>query len=326
MASILLIGLPNYLILSCYLCYRWHQINASSYELAFLYLAISWIWIGSLLIWYYEERLLNNFFRESRQVIHHKSLRNIYFNVRQKHKKTLITLWTLVVLGVYIFVARDYCNERLGMQGFTDPLYVLSILSVGIQALLNGIGFYGCINMTLQVWNIYKSCDLVINPYHLDKKVGLSVYSDLSLKTTAIFSSGTIYLPILLIVANSINKNIVWGIYILTVMFSVFISLSFFIPNYFLYKKCKLIVRKEAQKIVEKLNPLYNRIINDHKYADNVVAEYNMLRQVFQDLMSIELYPFNLKVTTYLASAVLFPFLMVLAKIFIPKWMGIDTK
>jgi hypothetical protein len=284
---------------------------------------MSWTWIGPLSIWYYEEHLLKNFYRESRYIIQQNCWNEINSKISKYYKRALITAWTLVVIVIYLCVARSYCNKHLGFHGFTDPWYLLSVVSVGMQAVLSGIGFYGCINSMSLIWNVYKSCDLIINPYHFDNKAGMSIFSNLSSKTTLIFSTGAIYLPILLTVATSINEILVVGIYFLTTIFSVSIFLSYSISNYLLYRKSRLIVSKEAQKIAAKLNPLYNRIVNESMHADNIIAEYNNLRRAFHDLISIELYPFNLKGITFMASVIIVPFLMVLAQMFLPIWLGI---
>ena len=315
----ILFGLPNYLILSLYLYLRSNQINAGPLEIVFLYLAASWTWIGPLSIWCYDEKLLNNFYRESKRVVHQDCWNNVY-GIRHSHKKVLISIWTLMVLAVYILFARKYCYERLGLNGFTDPWYLMSLLSVGIQAALTGIGIYGCINMMTMVWNTYKSCDLIINPYHYDKRGGIAIYSELSSKTTLLFCTGAIYLPILLTVAAYIE--LAWGLYSLAVIFTVLILLSYSIPNYFLYKKYQWTVRTEAQKIASKLIPLYSRIVNEHYYADNIGKEYATLNQAFKDLMSIELNPFNVKAATLLATSGLFPILMIMINLLLTKWVN----
>jgi hypothetical protein len=55
LASLLLLGLPFYVLFFFHLYLKFHLFKVPDIDMVFVYLALSWVWLGPYLIWRYEK-------------------------------------------------------------------------------------------------------------------------------------------------------------------------------------------------------------------------------------------------------------------------------
>jgi len=316
----LIFGLPVYFIISIYLLLRSNNINANQNEIFFLYTAISWVWIGAISIWYYDKKLVVNFISNIQPLLKNKESCNFVPDSIKKYRKMIMVPWVTVVIVAYL-LSMDYMVNRLAFSGFLDLFHFLFMLVIVIMAALTGIGFCGVINTFVLIYKVYKHCDLVVDPYNIDELGGLSIFGHLTIRTTMLFSTGALCVPILIIISRALNPAFSIGIYSLIGIFSLFILLSFIAPNYLVYKKAKIEKDEGLVMLNDKLRFLSQQIL--YKDTDTrVLLLYNDLRNYYQDLKNTSLFPFNTKIFISLISSVIFPAVMIFVEKTISKFAG----
>ncbi len=309
---LLAFGLPYYAIFAIHFLLRSNVIYANYKQIIFLSAAISWPWIGAYFIWYYEKVLLNNFFLRLKELVSEKECNELTLSLAKNLKYLVIVCWTTIIIISYL-ASKYYICAIWGFEGYSDLNYVISILYWAIQGLLTGVGFYGVVNTVVLVVKVYKSCNLMICPYKADKLGGLGIFGKLTMKTTIMFATGSLYIPILLDDAQFISSRASLLIYTIVGIFSIFILLSFIVPNYLVYKKAKRDVYNRLDFLATELNAYITQILT--KSGDKPVAElYEHVRSYYYDLRNTQLYPFNFGIFVKLFTSAFMPIGMTFLK------------
>jgi len=148
------------IVLSALYYYRQVTLHQNIGYFIALILACAWIWLGPILIWYYERYTLPRFSQQCKDLIADPGQRReinqiVYSNVHADTIGQAITVvWMSAALS--IFLASLQILARLGVRGEQDPFFWI----IGVGAVL--VSFYTSIGFCLA----YKGIRLV---YKLSK-------------------------------------------------------------------------------------------------------------------------------------------------------------
>jgi hypothetical protein len=162
--------------------------------------------------------------------------------------------------------------------------------------------------------------NLKLDPLHTDKHGGLGCIGDYAIGTTALISSGSLFIPMALQLAYQINSA-KSNIYILVAFFIAILLFSFFYPIYITQAGAK----RQRITTLESLRNRYNEVLDKQKnvrIGKDIKLAYLLdamrIRTEYSDLASINLYPFDVSILNKLVSSLLFP----VAITFIQQFFG----
>lgn len=294
-----------------------------SMSLSFVYasaLGLFWVNIAPFLIWYYDERVLPGFFDDLFEIIsdleERQYLAKKYNNFFAQHRASVSLLWGGAAI-VIVFVSESALRAQ-GMSGSGEIFLWITYAYAGYVGGVLGHGFIGPITTILLIREVtqYK---LEIDPLHPDGLGGLSTVGYVSVRTTLLYSSGSLFLPLLFYFSSAGGMSsvifVIAGIYVLSIL------ISFIYPT--------AIVNRRAQQyrdsILEDLRQQYIEIEEnmDVPQVDDVTElnrrlELQRLQKKYENYDSVNLYPFQLSVLTRLAGSIILPILFMLIEIYLP--------
>lgn len=282
-------------------------------------LGLFWMNIAPVLIWYYDERVLPRFFRDVSELIppeQRNSLSKKYGKYFSSHSTLLSVLFSTICVGV-IYVNRGYLQSQ-GMVGAGE---VFIWTSYAYAAYFGGVlaaqGFTGPVAMILIVRDLCQM-ELQIDPLHPDNLGGLGVIGKVAISTTILYSTGSLFLPLLFRFVSATSNPAI-------VVIALVIYLGGLIAS-FLYPTLK--VNREAQEVrneeLERLRTMYRQIQSEMADASasdtselNKRLELQRIRQEFDKLNSVRLYPMEINILTRLGGSVILPLILLFLEFYL---------
>ncbi len=308
-ASVVIFGLPVDILLSVFLSIRKNYISPQFF-LSYI-LCIIWLNFGPYFIWYYERKVLKDFFQRLTDLLPQQEVKNIsrkYRGVFARKFWILIIPWMSFLFVVY---HDGFILDVAGTFGFLDVWTWLLSMPVIWIPIIAGMGSWGVITTILAI-NDIVSRNLRLDPLHTDKRGGLSCIGNYAIGTTILISSGSLFLPMAYQFALHLN-SLKADVYFLVSFFIAIILLSFVYPIFITYSR----VKDRRTKLLEKLRIKYNKALRDSntikKGARTKLESYLGLIQIrteYNDLSGLNLYPFDVSILNKLVSSVLFPMLI----------------
>jgi hypothetical protein len=311
--------LPWNILSIVYTILFWDSISVS-----FLYasvLALTWVNIAPYLIWFYDERVLPGFFNHLGELIPDEDIRDgiarKYNHFFAQHRISVATFWTIATVAI-IYVSEPALQSQ-GMVGVGSVfLWTTYAYAVYVGAILSH-GFVGPVTTILLVREV-TNYELEIDPLHPDNLGGLSNVGYVSIRTTLLFSSASLILPLLFYFSSSGGVSevifVFAGVYILTIF------VSFIYPT--------TIVNRRAQEyrdnVLEDLREEYHRIENatndpnQNKLSElNKRLELERVQRNYENYNSVSLYPLQLSIITQLIGSVILPILFMFIEFYLPN-------
>lgn len=307
---------PVALVLVLLFGLRASEIRHSAREVIALLLASAWAWLGPVLIWYYEKVTLPRFAQNCRAVIadtkDYRLVRKaIYSNIYALDFCKYFTPIWMVIASIAYFSAYDFVTG-FGVRGYKDVFWWLIFFGVLLVAYYTSIGFcfsYKAYHLT----KIVSRARLDRRIYYVDGVFGLSFIGDFAFITAAMFFSGWLFAPLIIL---SVNQKSLWQyLYstpvLLLGIYFVFTLLSFLIPIYIIHHKIlreKLLRSESFYKIANELTDILgNPISEDH------LKRFDFAKKLIAEVQAIPNWP--LRVDTALKFS--------LTSIFIPTLAGL---
>lgn len=267
-------------------------------------LAAAWSWIGPSLIWNYEVNILPTFWTQmlddrilpSRDI---SEISSAFFRINYGSRKFVVYGWTLLLLLAFVGVS-EFMKE-IGMPRIPGVWFWLWLICLIPAGILTGEGFAGVIMMI----QIIRSCikrDIAMHPYHPDGLGGLSCFGRLAIGTTLLFSSGALFLPILLIGSESSFLTMTW-MYVLVSLYSASIACAFLLPTVQVCIRAKAI----RDRMISDLNMESLRMIPSEV---SECVRLSRKREIYQDILKMGVYPFNPWILSKLIGSVITPLLL----------------
>lgn len=319
LVGILKFTLPWNIFFMTFTILKWESIS-SSFIYAFV-LGLFWVNIAPYLIWFYDERVLPEFFSHLSELIsdreerHH--LAKKYNDFFAQHRISVSLFWGAAAMTV-IFVSEPV----LRAQGMTGNGEIFLWMTYGYAGYVGGIlghGFVGPITTILLIREITKY-ELEIDPLHPDNLGGLSTVGYVSIRTTLLFSSGSLFLPLLFYFSSAGGiSSIIFGI---TGIYIISIFVSFIYPT--------TLVNRRAQEyrdsVLEDLRQQYAELEQTMKEPDqdeiselNKRLELQRIQRNYENYNSVSLYPLQMSILTRLAGSIILPIFFIVVEIYLPN-------
>jgi hypothetical protein len=263
-------------------------------------MGVLWVAIGPYLIYLYDERLLPSFFQKIKDLFEDKKfiedLDRKYNTVFSKGFYKFGIFWC--ALGIFIFFINGRFFEFYQIKFLSVPFFLIMVDFL-IVGLITSIGFWGVLTTIRAIYEVSKAMK-DINPFHGDTFGGLRVFSNFAIGTTLLFSSGALFIPMIIDFASRAH-NYVSVIYFLFILFIFSILLSYFIPIYMIFNKAK----QMKEKALEKLGREYKLLLE--KDEQNLYAQVRILnlRNLYLDYKNLKLYPVEIDKILKLISTIL---------------------
>lgn len=323
-ASALLFGLPPSVVLIAYLGLRWQYMTPSylfSFAAVFLILLVA-----PYLIWYYEAKLLPTF-RDDVTGIVASSDRNRAQSLVDRYSSLIDRYWWMTAIlastPIPILMARGgpFLREY-GLFGVTDPLFwAVFVVLLWIGAIV-GIGFLLVVVTVLIIRNI-ASLELRIDPMYPDGLGGMSIIGRYAIRTTGLFSIGSLLIPLQLQYAAVVGPPAGSLIYVMGSLYAVFIGLSFLYPTIRISQRANEIRQRILENIRDQYEELKRTAGEPRAGADladtDPVTEQKLtrLRNEYQTYQQVRLYPLRVSIIARLIGSIILPLLLMTIEFFL---------
>jgi len=295
--------------------------------------AILWLNVGPWLIWYYDRRVMPEFFAALPAILERpgrvEELASRYDRLFSTLSVVPIVLWNGLLVALFFRSQSFLAAEGLFEVG--GPLYVLYLVSVVWLGTFTGIGFAGVLTTLLAIRAVATE-RLAIDPMHPDGLAGLSVFGSYAIRTTLTFSSGALLLPLAFLFVRA--EGYEGLIYPIVVLYMLAIAFSFVYPTYRINRRAKRIRGEIVDSLRGEYRAATERLESAGGFPDRVAAEgdgrgderpsasadgrfgsvelvgqleLQRLREEYRNYTDVRLYPFQVGVMLKLVSSVLLP-------------------
>ena len=306
-------GFPEFLLISTLFIDRYELLTHDIKTIILVYLAAIWAWIGPAMIWDYETRILPSFLQKIKHFFKDKK---DYHYFKKKHMISIssyavsrIFIISWISLIVYIYINSHSYMLKFGIHDENDYYWYISILGVAFYSYLTALGFLLAVKTISLLLDLLKY-EHKIDFYHHDGKGGFLFVGGFITKTTLMFSTGAVYIPILLELSTSQNNTnlplIAIIIYVIAIIF------SFLLPVYLFHEKISMAKNRYLLKIRKKIN-FYRQCINQS--GNTAYHNYIIYRDDYNYINQFTTWPFDLKNFTTFSASFLLPIILTITQI-----------
>ncbi|WP_435070031.1 hypothetical protein [Haloplanus sp. C73] len=282
-------------------------------------------------VWYYDERLLPQFFDDIELITaesDHDTLERLatrYDHLYADYWWLSTLVWVGLVLTVFV-VGQSYFQS----QGITNPVERAAYLGFFCYWLLfAGLRSHGAVITVFVIRSFAEQVQLDVDPLHPDGLGGLSTVGTFAIRMTVITSLGSLALPLAFQIASNIQYKSV--VYAGVALFVLLVGLNFLYPTYKVNRRAQDLRERMLDAHRERIRTLENRLAlltegDESDLPDDHLAETNdelleleirRARREFEDYQSVQLYPLSIGIITRLVSSILLPVAFILFELFI---------
>jgi hypothetical protein len=311
----LIFGLPLDILFVFFLIAR-YQVISQGFVIPII-IVIFFMNFAPLLIWYYETRLMQEFFHKIVDLIpERKTLDDLN---EKSHRFFARGSWIMAILwGGFLLATFLMINPLLhyaGVFGVQDPWYWVFLAAFIWLLYLHGVGLSGVMT-TIMVSRAISTMTFEIDPMHKDKLGGLSAVGYYSIGTTLLFACGSLLIPVVVQFVTSAAVSTT-PLFTAVSIYTIFILLSFLYPTLKINSQAK----RQRGEILDRLKREYKELELElqypgkkHKARLEGYFELNRIRSLYEDYRDLKLFPFKTEIIAQLVSSVLLPFVFILVK------------
>lgn len=292
---------------------NWEILINNSYNLYVkLFFGLMWGVLGPYFMFRYDKAYIK-FWERVKNIYQGDEIKQLmekFDNEIIKTSNVISILWCTLVTSV-IILDPSYL-EIFGINGWSDPYLYIFILFIIYLVHLTALGFCGVFITIKIIYTLSKDDHLKIDVYNIDNVGGYSCFGNFSLATSLLFSTGVLFLPI--IIDYSIHSGAVAQLIISTVIiiFCIAILLSFIMPVMFSFKKAD----KEKDRIIQGHLEKYRKYRNQNNGLEGKIEELNLYNHLYF-INNVSVYPFNFSNLFKIITASLVPMLVYLIQMLI---------
>lgn len=283
-------------------------------------LVLLWVNIAPYLIWSYDEKVMPEFFDRFLDITaepdEFTQLARKYSRFFGRPHVGAAVFWAVAI--VLVAWAGIPVLHQQGMAGLMPVVYAYAVY-IGI--VLAGPGFMGPI-VTLLLVREVAQLRFDIQPLHPDQLGGLSNVGYYSIRTTLLFSSGSLFLPLAFRLAAGGGRRT--AIIVFVFVYILTIAATFVYPTI----KINRTAAELRDSILEDLRIEYSQLqqeigeSGDDKIADlNHRLELQRLRSKYDDYNNVRLYPLQVDILVQLAGSVLLPLFFLFLETYIGRFV-----
>ncbi|WP_435194815.1 hypothetical protein [Natronomonas sp. EA1] len=284
-------------------------------------LGLLWVNIAPYLIWYYDERVLPSFFERLGEILPEEAsvdeLAEKYTTMFAEPQPLVAAFWTVGTVAI-VFAGTDVLRAQ-GMVG-TGSVFIWTTYAYALFiGLVLSHGFMGPV-LTLRLIGEVAEADLQIDPLHPDNLGGLSTVGYCAIRTTLLYSTASLFLPLLFrFSAASASGIVIFAfatVYVCTIL------------GTFLYPTLRVSLRAHTLRdtALERIRREYRQVEAEMQTPDrdelselNRRLELQRLQTKYQNFNSVSLYPLQTSILARLAGSVFLPLLFIFVEFYVPK-------
>jgi len=304
---------PNLLLTYQIFVYRKAEVTASTVSIIFMYLMFSWSWFGPFGVWIYERIVRPKFWKEVPVLFVNieqlNALQNSFDESMLKRYWPIIIIWT--IFSVFGFICVKGFAISFGIKGFTDFLFWAWVLFISFLGFISGHGFSGVID-TIRIVRRISKIEMTIDQYHFDGHGGSLCVGNLTIWTFGLFSTGSVFLPILFTALNLNEFPSSFAILLLIFLFCLATTTVFMYPLFLIHYRMLDIKGKVHERIKQNAkNLLVPECISGSCDLNDQLKILNF-RNYFVDLDRVVTFPVNTRLFAEIILFAFLPFLMIL--------------
>lgn len=325
LSAVLLFGtVPNVTFL-LYVAFNGHRV--SRWFLVAQAFTVLWLNVGPYLIWYYDQRIMPTFSRKLGRLLDDEE-RAVALG---DHYDTMFSDWwwlcsvPLSGLMLAAFVRTQGSLAAAGVFDIGGPFYWLLLALVAWTGFVGGVGFSGVAVTLLYIRDVANE-DLTIDPLHPDQLGGLSIVGYYAIRTTLMFSTGSLFLPLALQIA--LISEYTTLMYTIIVVYSVFIALSFVYPTYRIHLRARQLrdgilddLRREYAAAKETVPGPGDRHEETSREELLLELQARRIRQEYEDYETVRLYPLQVDILVQLVGSIILPFLFLVLEMYAQQFL-----
>ena len=283
-------------------------------------LALLWVNVAPFLIWLYDQIVLPQFFEKFEEINpDRQKLEDLSKRYNDFIADPPLVLFVFWAAGMLIVAwAGTPVLEDQGMSGDGAPFRWLSyVYAVYMGGVLGEAGTAGVTATLLMIRDI-SDVSFEIQPLHPDQLGGLSNVGYYAIRTTLLYSSGSLFIPLgFSLLAGASNT------YLIAAIISVYIASVLLI---FVYPTVK-INRKASQMRDEILDDLRDQMLEIRQELASCESgeveevskqlELERTRSKYEDYKTVRLYPLQIDILIKLIASILLPIVMIFFEIYI---------
>lgn len=283
--------------------------------------------LGPYLVWYYDERVLPEFLRRATELLPRERVDEY----ARRYDAFFARRWWplsagLSILMGYTFVRSTSFLVRVGVFEAGGPFHYLIFALILWVGVVGGVGFHGVLTTLLLIWEL-SSEELSIDPLHPDKLGGLSVVGYYSIRTTVVFSFGSLFIPL----AYQFVTLSRYGhlIYVIVGVYTLFLLLSFVVPTVKVNRRANELresvldgLREEYRRVQAKLSRHGEIEVASDARLDELILEMQArrIRNEYEDYKQVRLYPLEVQILARLVGSVLLPLAFLLLEVTLTRF------
>jgi hypothetical protein len=289
--------LPVLIVLIFLFLCRSTKFTHSPREIIALLLASLWAWVGPILIWDYERYVLPQFARDCKGVVADRQQRDlimkaVYTNIYAlRFSRYFIPIWILFVVAGF-FAANQFVRG-FGIMGYRDVFWWLFFLGVGFISFYTSLGF--CLaHKTLYLTSLVARTKLDEDIYHPDGIFGLSFIGEFAFKTAAMFFSGWLFAPLILMSldAHTVGQYLTSIQVLLLAIYFLSTIAYFFVPLYMIHSKIMKEKVIRTRGLYHLVNVFSKTAEMDH--AEETIRKFTFTKKIIDEVRSIPNWPLRL--------------------------------
>jgi len=300
----------------------WLYVFASNWRSLTMPFVVSWLvmlfWvnIAPYLIWFYDEVVMPEFFNRFIEIAADPSE---FARLAESHSEFYSRPHYLAAAfwGIGVPVVAWSGTPVFQMQGLIAWMPLMYVFAIYIGVVLGGPGFMGPI-VTLHLIREISTIDLDIQPLHPDQLGGLSNVGYYSIRTTLLFSTASLFLPLAFRFSATSSRE-VW-IYLFVLIYITTVISSFVYPTYKINRAAATLRDEILEDIRTEYSSLQQQTLSIDDSIENVNRRLEMqrLRAKYDDYKNVRLYPLQIDMLLQLAGSIFLPLLFV----FVEAYLG----
>lgn len=303
---------------------RWEQMSLPF--LASWTLVLAWVNVAPYLIWSYDEVVMPEFFDRFFEITaepeEFADLAETYSQFYGRPHVVAAVFWAVAIVLV-AWAGVPILHEQ-GMAGLMPVVYAYAVY-IGI--VLAGPGFMGPIT-TIRFIRDVARLELDIQPLHPDQLGGLSNVGYYSIRTTLLFSSGSLFLPLAFRLSAGTSRRS--AILFFTFIYILTIAATFLYPTVKINRTAADLrddilddLRQEHSQLQREIGESNGRGIgesNGDELSDVCHRlELQRLRTKYDDYNDVRLYPLQVDIILQLAGSILLPLFFLFVETYVKQ-------
>lgn len=222
--------------------------------------------------------------------------------------------WTIIILAA-IFINFEYF-EALGVDGYTDPVFIPYILLCIIGGMVTGMGLHMALTTVLCIREV-GDLNFTIDPLHPDGLGGLSAIGYFAISSTTLFSIGSLGLPVAFDIASVGGSTGL--VYFIVVVYIGTVVLSFVYPTLYINRRAREIRRDMLETKREQIHSYHNEIMDAQDETDIglLKTKLNTLRDEYDEYDRVNLYPMSPSILSKLLSSIMLPLVFLVLETYV---------